>query len=199
MNVTLDRRNNYDTDLTIGAVNIEPSKSVKFLGVIIDSNLDFSDNVERTISKCNSRLYIMRRLKVLGMNTHGLKIFYCTCVRPVLTYAAPAWFYFLSDNLKNEMERVQKSATRIILPDRCYSERVLLLGLPLVSDFILQSSTTIFSKIAADPSHPLFSRVMPNVNRTSSRAPLLYRPARTRTTKRSKSFFNFFMNLSNNS
>ena len=117
----------------------------------------------------------------------------------MLTYAAPAWFYFLSESLKDEIERVQKSATRIILPDQRYSERILLLGLPLVSDFILQSSTTIFSKIAADPSHPLFSRVILNENRASSRVPLLYRPARARTSKRSKSFFNFFMNFLNNS
>ena len=95
---------------------ITSSDHMKFLGVTIDNRLNFNLHVANVVSKCDSRLFLMRQLKSLGLNNAGLVTFYITNVRSVLTYASPAWFLLLSDFSKNELEKVQRSATRIVLP-----------------------------------------------------------------------------------
>ena len=56
----------------------------------------------------------MRQLKVQGLNTEGLETFYTSNVRSILLYGAPAWYSFISKDSKDMLERIQRSATRII-------------------------------------------------------------------------------------
>ena len=94
-----------------------------------------------------------------GLNNAGLVTFYLTNVRSVLTYASPAWFLLLSDFSKNELEKVQRSATRIVLPHCSYEERLKILELPSLYDFIAILSKTHFITILHNPSLPLFKRL----------------------------------------
>ena len=82
--------------------------------------LSFSTNIDSIVSKINSRLFLLSQLKTVGMDTHGLHTFYCTNIRPVLAYAAPAWYFLLSKVDQERLECVQCHATRIILPDLNY-------------------------------------------------------------------------------
>ena len=138
-----------------------------------------------------SRIHLLRQLKILGMNAEGLKTFYCSNIRSLLGYAAPAWFTLLGDTDSNRLEKVQRTATRVILPDQEYEDRLEMLSLPTLARFLLELSQRHFSKIAGDSSHPLFSRIIFNNCRMSSRNNTLYRPQRCRTQKRAKSFTNF--------
>ena len=65
-------------------------------------------------------------------------------------------------------------------------------------DFVCDISAKHFLKIADDPTHPLFHYIQRNTGRMSSRKPTIYRPEQCRTTKRAKSFFQFFMSFFNN-
>jgi hypothetical protein len=131
----------------------------------------------------------MRQLKALGLNSSGLKTFYCSniCINHNLCF--PAWYSLLSKQSKAELEKIQRSATRYILPDSSYSERLELLNLTTVGDFISELACSHFNKILANQSHPLFSKITANTNRTSSRVSCPFKPARARTEKRSNSFF----------
>ena len=106
------------------------SDHITFLGVTIDNKLNFNLHVTNVVSKCDSRLLLVRQLKSLGLNDAGLVPFYITNVRSVLAYASPAWFSPLSDFSKNELEKVQRSAARIVLPHCSYEERLKILELP---------------------------------------------------------------------
>ena len=86
---------------------------------------------------------------------------------------------------------IQRSATRTILPDISYEERLEILCLPTVYNFIFEIAKTHFTRIADNPEHPLFSQVIKNFSRTSSRNNTIFRPKKCRTQKRSKSFFPF--------
>ena len=92
---------------------------------------------------------------------------------------------------------MRKHSTRVILPDQEYEDRLEMLSLPILARFLLELSQRHFSKIASDSSHPLFSRIIFNNCRMSSRNNTLYRPQRCRTQKRAKSFFKFFISESN--
>jgi hypothetical protein len=154
-------------------------------------------NVDQVVSKANCRLYFLRQLKIFGMDSCGLRIFYCSNIRTILSYASPAWYFLLSDKDKERLDKVQRTATRIILPELDYSSRLSTLNSPMLSDFIFDLSQSLFNRIANNPKHPLHSRITINTCRTSSRCPTTYRTRTPRTTKRTKSFFYFFMSCSN--
>ena len=75
--------------------------------------------MEKVIKKANSRLYALRQLKKAGLSKTDLVIIYCSIVRSVVEYAAPAWLnvtIYLSDSI----ETIQKRALRIIHPSLTY-------------------------------------------------------------------------------
>ena len=179
---------------------LSPSEHTKFLGVVVDNTLTFSNHVDYIISKCSQRLYLMRLLKRMGMDSEGLKTFYVANIKSVVAYACPAWYNLLSDTDKTRLERIQRSATRIILPfSDDYQQRLDNLTLPTISTFLHTSCSEHFTKIANDNHHPLNSRINVNTNRTSARRAKIdkYRPSKCRTTKRQNTFFEFYMRFFN--
>ena len=79
----------------------------------------------------------------------GLITFYKANLKPVLSYACPAWYIFLADKDKTELERIQKTATRIIFTDtESYEERLSLLNLSSVNDFLFSTAESSFSRIS---------------------------------------------------
>ena len=112
MNIRLNYRSSYDDEILVNDnISIKPTECTKFLGVHIDNHLSFSKHVDHIISKCSSRMYLLRQLKILGMNAEGLKTFYCSNIRSLLSYAAPAWFTLLGDTDSNRLEKAQRTAT----------------------------------------------------------------------------------------
>ena len=144
--------------------------------------------------------FLMRKLSTLGLNTDGLKIFYISNIRSVLSYGAPAWYTLLSDSNKAKLERIQKTAVNVMLPEFSYEEALEALNLPTLNEFLFLLSDSHFSKILNDISHPLHTHIVFNTNsRTSSRSSNAFRPQRCRTVKRQQSFFKFFMMHHSNS
>lgn len=199
MNTSLSCQLAYNDSVNIDGVMIAPSINTMFLGILIDNKLSFNDHVATIVNKCNSRLFLMRKLKAIGLSVVGLKLFYTTNIRSIICYAAPSWFTYLRKTNKDTLERLQRTATRIILPDKSYEERLHELQLPLINDFLFTLSASHFNKILNNPAHPLHSRIIFNKCRTSSRAPTRFKPKRCKTSKRGDSFFNVFMNSFNKS
>ena len=63
----------YTKDVTINNLRLTLA-TTKFLGLMVDSRLNFDTHVQYITSKCNSRIYLMRQLKSAGMKTKGLKV-----------------------------------------------------------------------------------------------------------------------------
>jgi hypothetical protein len=91
MNTWLSHQYSYTQPIELDGVAISPNPSTRFLGIIMDKNLTFSEHVAGVTAKCNSRLFLMKKLKAVGLSLHGLKTFYVTNIRSVICYAAPAW------------------------------------------------------------------------------------------------------------
>lgn len=193
LNICFSSKLGTDQPVLFGTNALFPDKSAKFLGVTIDSKLSFNEHVSNILTKCNSRLYLMKLLRCMGLNTAGLLRFYLTNIRSLLTYAAPAWYTILSATDKANLERVQRTATKLILCEIDYTQRLSILNLPTLDEYISLLCADHFCKIAANTSHPLHQRIVFNNQRTSSRKPTLYRPHKCRTAKRQSSFFIHFM------
>ena len=82
-----------------------------------------------------------------------------------------------------------------MLPESEYPDRLAILNMTMLSEFLFELSLSHFNKIRHDEGHPLFDRLVFNKNRTSSRVQCVFCLKKCRTEKRSRSFFQFFYEL----
>ena len=94
---------------------IEVVSETRLLGLQISNNLKWNSNTHLMVSKATKRLWILRRLKVLGANQKALLDVYVKQVRCILEFGAPAWQGSITTAEKYDIERVQKIAVHIIL------------------------------------------------------------------------------------
>ena len=59
----------------------------------------------------------MRVLKCLGMNSTGLKTYYVSNIRSVLTYASQAWASIISDQNMIKLTQIEKTAMKMKYSD----------------------------------------------------------------------------------
>ena len=84
---------------------LELVDSAKLLGITITSDLSWNTHVNDVIKKAAKRLYFLVQLKGAKVTCNDLGLFYITCVRSVLDYAIPFYYYSLPKYLVNEPER----------------------------------------------------------------------------------------------
>ena len=87
----------------------------KLLGVICTSDCKWNENTKHLVSKANSKLWFLRRLKTLGASTETLLDIYKLFIRAHLEFCAPLWSGNLSSKNCKDLERVQDVALKIIL------------------------------------------------------------------------------------
>ena len=107
-------------EIQVDGSNLEVVKEYKLLGVMITSDLKWdtlSDRHKHITKKAFSSLWMIRRLKNLGLRTESLLQMYITQVRSLLEYGAVTWHSMLTDENSKTIERVQKSALSIMLLD----------------------------------------------------------------------------------
>ena len=90
-------------------------EQIKLLGIVIRSDLKWSDNTDYMVKRAYKKLWILRRLKALGAGPDDLLDLYIKQIRCLLELAAPAWNGSLTRSEIVDIERVQKCALRIIL------------------------------------------------------------------------------------
>ena len=78
-------------------------------------------NTEYIIKKATKRLYFLKFVKGYGAPKNDLKTFYCCVIRSTLEYGAQVWNGNLTQAQRNDIERVQKRALRIIVPEYEYN------------------------------------------------------------------------------
>ena len=106
--------------IMVNGKELEIVPKAKLLGLTISSNLTWNAHVRDVIKKASKRIYFLIELKRANVSHDDLKLFYITCIRSILDYAAPVFHYSLPKYLMNEMERIQKRVMGIIFPDLEY-------------------------------------------------------------------------------
>ena len=85
---------------------------------IITSDLRWEENTSHIVKKSNARMELLRRVASFGTSIEDLKIIYFLFVRSQLEQSAVVWHSSLTEENRNDLERVQKSAVKIILGER---------------------------------------------------------------------------------
>ena len=100
-------------NLNINTTSIEISNKESLLGVTIDNTLNWSAQVEATIKKCNSLLFLLGRIKnFIDLPTR--KLFFNAYILPHLDYCCTIWGN-CSNELLHRIIKFQKRAARMIL------------------------------------------------------------------------------------
>ena len=104
--------------MTINNQNIEVIDSTKLLGTIISNDLKWDKNTPEIVRKANARMALLRKVAEFGAPVDDLKIIYIMYIRSLLEQSATVWHSRLTEENSNDLERVQKSAMKIIFQDK---------------------------------------------------------------------------------
>ena len=87
----------------------------KLLGTYITNDLKWDKNTNFIVKKANAAMELLRRLSAFNIGTEDMKTIYILFVRSQLEQSAVVWHSLLTEENRADLERVQKSALRIIL------------------------------------------------------------------------------------
>ena len=99
---------------------IEVVSQVNLPGLTITNDLKWNSHIRNVCKKVSTRIYFLRQLKRAKVLQKELLLFYITFIRPLIDYACEALHDSLPQYLSDELERLQKRACRIILPEYRY-------------------------------------------------------------------------------
>jgi hypothetical protein len=92
INFQISSRTTVDSNISL-LINqdiVEPSNSIKFLGIILDNHLNYNTHIEQVIQKISMGIFVLRNLAKIS-NTEVLLTAYYGLIYPFLSYAVPIW------------------------------------------------------------------------------------------------------------
>ena len=105
----------FSTKLQLNNHDIETLKKTKLLGTIIIDDLRWEENTKNIVRKANARMELLRTISTFSPSDEDMKNIYILFIRSLLEQSAPVWHSSLTQQDSAALERVQKSAVRIIL------------------------------------------------------------------------------------
>lgn len=98
---------------SLGGQELKLSNTAKYLGVILDSKLNWKYNIEQRIKKAYVAFYACKKTfgKTWGLQPGMVLWMYTAVIRPILTYGALVWWEALEKGCnKQKMNRIQRTA-----------------------------------------------------------------------------------------
>ena len=111
------RKYQFSTRLSIENQTLEEVSETKLLGTILSNDLKWDKNTEKIVKMANARMQILRIASSFQPSWNDLKIIYVSYVRSLLEQSCTIWHSGLSGENSDDLERVQKSALKVILKD----------------------------------------------------------------------------------
>ena len=194
------KHSDFMPEISVDGEHLEVVEEFKLLGVMISSNLKWEANTEYITKKAYKRLWMIRRLKNLGMNIKSLVKVFTTQIRSVLEFGAVTWHPMLTIQNSKSIERVQKSALAIILSPNyiSYEEALAMTELERLDRKRVKLSLNFARKAAKHPEHSNWfckQDVNTNIQTRSFKPP--YKPVQARTQRLLKSPVPYFTQLLN--
>ena len=90
-------------------------KTMTVLGVILNPDLKLSANTVYICKKAYKNMWMVRRMKVIGLDTFTMMDYFMKEIRVHLDLAVPVWQSGLTLKLSADLKRVQRFAVSILL------------------------------------------------------------------------------------
>ena len=108
----------FTTRLELNSENIEVVNQAKLLGVIITDDLKWDKNTEYLVKKAYSRMQLLRKVSEFTTSVEDKKEIYILYIRSILEQSSVVWHTSLTNENAEDLERVQKSAVKLILGEK---------------------------------------------------------------------------------
>ena len=112
------RKFQFSTRLKLKGKNIEFIKSTRLLGTILQDDLKWDQNTKQLVLKAYARMQLLRQVSSFNASIQDLKEIYILFVRSILEQSAVVWHSSLTQENSDDLERVQKTAVKIILKNQ---------------------------------------------------------------------------------
>ena len=126
----------FNTRLRIENNSLKQVKETKLLGVLVNDQLSWHANTDFIVKKAYKRMIILHNLFHFSLPISELVNIYILYIRSVLESSAVVWHSSITKLEENRIERVQKTALKIILADRYedYTTALVETGLDTLSE-----------------------------------------------------------------
>lgn len=122
----------------IDDADVEVVDTYKYLGTTIDSNLSWGEHTQKLATKCNQRLYFLRKLRSFHVDRTIMNLFYSTVIESVMTFDCIVWYNSAKQSDVKKLKRVTKQAEKILRKlinlDKTCEEKVVTKALSLTTD-----------------------------------------------------------------
>ena len=108
------KKDNVHEPIIISNETVERVSEYKYLGVLFDEKLKWESQASKVSSKMNQRLYFMRKLNSYKIDNTIISLFYQSCILSILTFCLPAWTGNALEKEKQKLNRILKSACKMI-------------------------------------------------------------------------------------
>ena len=108
----------FATDLKLKSERLNVVDEAKLLGLIMTSDLRWNRNTQKIVKDANSRMRMLHITSKFIKNKQDLIHIYKTFIRSKLEYCCTVWHSSLSKTNENDIERIQKSAVKLILKEK---------------------------------------------------------------------------------
>lgn len=147
------RRCKPTTEMHINNTRIPYVDKAKLLGVTIDKRLRMTDHVQELKRKAAAATKVLHTFwNKKSPLTSKMKVrLYTTYIRPILTYAAPAWISKLAAHKIKSLQATQSKCLRAALGLKKASTKAIheAAGIPLLTDHLKDLQTNFFQKTRA--------------------------------------------------
>ena len=99
-------------EVQINQTKITESDAYEYLRVKMDTNLTFSDHLEKTVKKATSRVKLLTRIRH-NINPYTAETIYKITILPILLYCSNV-FLHMAPSKKALVENIQKRALKVI-------------------------------------------------------------------------------------
>ena len=173
---------------------LQEKTSTKLLGVIVNNKANFGDNTEEMVRRGTKKLWLLRRMRQLGLDSTTVLKYWTSEGRPLLENACALWTGSLTVIQSRSLEAVQRSAMAIAYSDLNLSYAVALAraGLPRL-DFRREQLARTWGERAAKQHGQTFFTPNPMKTRGAQR----FLEPHCRTTRRRKSAIPYITRLLN--
>ena len=112
------RDKKFSTDIKLRNNVIETVSETRLLGTIITDDLKWNRNTDSIVKETNKRMQLLHKASRFTSNVSDLKQIYMLQIRSKLDQSAVVWHSSLTNKNRRDLERVQKSAVKVILGQR---------------------------------------------------------------------------------
>ena len=108
----------FTTKLSLNNTTLEIVQKTKLLGVILTDDLKWDANTNELVKKAYRRMELLRKVASFTNSIRELRNIYILYVRSILEQSCVVWHSSLTEENKQDLERVQKCAVKIMLGTR---------------------------------------------------------------------------------